>query len=224
MTNLANLKLNEKRTGKYKIITAILIVLMIAAISTACGSSDQQATGGTDSTTAGPLDPNGEIFADGTYIVGKDLQSGLYRVALTDTLTKVGYVERAKDANMELSSILANVSYSGNGYIKILDTDAAIKIKGVEIQPINIEDIVPAIQTEVKGGMYLIGYDLAPGTYDVAITDMATNSGIIQRLSGVSVNPEEILSNDIISKSGTIKIEEGDFAVLIQGVKITLQK
>ncbi len=214
-----NRKSNKSKVSRgYKAAAMILAILLIAGITTACGGTAEKAE------TASILDRNGTIYSDGTYIVGTDLQSGLYRVELMDTLTKNGTIDRSVSEDMSVSNILASISYAGNGYVQILDTDKAVRLKGVDIQPIIADELKPAIQTEAGSGLYLIGYDLAPGTYDVQITDIATNSGIFQRLGSVAMNKEDIITNDIISKAGTITIEDSDYAVYLKGIKITAQK
>lgn len=168
--------------------------------------------------------PKTKKYTTGTYLVGKDIQSGLYRVILKDTITKIGYIERAKDVNMEASSIIANIILTGNGYVEILKTDVAVKLQGVEIEPITLADLKPALQKELTNGIYLVGYDIAPGTYKTEITDTVSKTGYVQRSRSVAMGSEDIIANDLIQGPGYVKIEKGDFAVLLQGVKITLQE
>lgn len=163
-------------------------------------------------------------YSDGKYLVGKDIESGLYKVTLTDNIMKMGYVERAKDINMEVNSIIANIILTGNGYVEILPTDVAVKLQGVEIEPIKIEDIKPDLKAEVSDGIYLVGYDISPGTYKVEVTDTTTNMGYVQRSRSVAMGMDDIIANEIVQGPGYVKIEEGDFAVRLQGVKITLEQ
>lgn len=167
--------------------------------------------------------PKKTTYSNGKYLVGKDIESGLYKVTVTDKIMKMGYVERAKDVNMEFDSIIANIILTGNGYIEILSTDVAVKLQGVKIEPIKIEDLKPDIKKEASDGIYLIGYDLAPGTYKVEVTDTVTEMGYVQRSKSVAMGMDDIIANEIVQGSGYVKIEEGDFAVRLQGVKITLQ-
>ncbi|MDD3174835.1 MAG: hypothetical protein PHF63_14470, partial [Herbinix sp.] len=169
-------------------------------------------------------EPEVTKYSNGKYIVGKDIQSGLYKVTLTDTITKMGYVERAKDLNMEIDSIIANIILTGNGYVEILDSDVAVKLQGVEIEPIDIKSLKPDIKEEATDGIYLINYDLNPGTYKVEVTDTTTKMGYVQRSKSVAMGMDDIIANEIIQGSSYMKIEKGDFAVRLQGVKITLQK
>lgn len=168
--------------------------------------------------------PETKKYSDGKYLVNKDIESGLYRVTLTDSIMRMGYVERAKDLNMELDSILANILLTGDGYIEILSTDVAVKLQGVEIEPIKIKDLKPSIKKEATDGIYLVGYDLAVGTYKVEVTDTTTKMGYVERSKSVAMNSDDIIANEIIQGPGYVKIQKGDFAVRLQGVKITFQK
>jgi hypothetical protein len=178
----------------------------------------------TNAPTAAASKPSVPTYGDGTYLVNKDIASGLYKVTLTDSIMKMGYVERSSDVTMELDSIIANIILTGDGYVEILDTDMAVRLQGVEIQPIDIKTLTPNIQNEVEDGIYLIGYDLAPGTYKVEVTDETSNMGYVERSKSVAMGTDDIIANQIFQGPGYVKIQEGDFAVRLQGVRITLQE
>ncbi len=168
--------------------------------------------------------PTVPTYGDGIYLVNKDIASGLYKVTLTDNIMKMGYVERSSDVTMELDSIIANIILTGNGYVELLDTDMAVRLQGVEIQPIDIKTLTPNIQPEVEDGIYLIGYDLAPGTYKVEVIDETSSMGYVERSKSVAMGTDDIIANQIFQGPGYVKIQEGDFAVRLQGVRITLQE
>lgn len=220
---------------KHKILTFVGAIIIIGSIGSSLGG-EENTTPNTEVTTNNNTDTNNtskntetetkktDTYSDGKYLVGKDIKSGLYKVTLTDTFTKMGYIERAKDLDMELDNIIANIVLSGDGYVEILDTDVAVKLQGVEIEPIKLEELQPSIKSEATDGIYLVGYDLAPGTYKVELTDTVTNMGYVERAKKVSMGMNDIIANEIIQGPSYVKIQEGDFAVRLQGVKITLQK
>ena len=125
---------------------------------------------------------------------------------------------------MGTNDIIANIILTGNGYVEILNTDKAVKLVGVEIEPIKLADLKPALKNEASDGIYLVGYDLAPGTYKVEVTDTTTNMGYVERSKSVAMGINDIIANEIQKGPGYVKIVKGDFAVRLQGVKITLQK
>lgn len=218
--------------GKHKIITGVIVLAVFIKMVSGGGNSATTAPVATKTTTASadtvrvttPATPKVKTYSDGTYLVNKDMASGLYRVTLNDTGMKMGYVERAKDVTMGTDSIIANNLLTGNGYVEILKTDVAVKLQGVTIEPIKIKDLKPAIKTEATDGIYLVGYDLAIGTYKVAVTDTTTKMGYVERSRSVSMGMDDTIANQIVQGSGYVKIVKGDFAVRLQGVKITLQK
>ncbi len=147
----------------------------------------------------------------GIYKVGTDIESGLYKVKLVDFM---GYVERSSSASMDFESIIANNAFTGDGYIKIKDTDAYVKLQGVEINP----DIVEDIKDEVKDGIYLVGIDLLPGTYKVI---PEAGMAYIERAKDVSFEMNDIIANDIFEGQGYVEISETDYAIKVQGATIT---
>jgi hypothetical protein len=165
-----------------------------------------------------------KTYKNGKFLVGKDIEAGLYKVKLTDTIMKIGYIERSKDLEMSIDSILANIILQGDGYLEILDTDVAVKLQGVEIERIELENLIPNIKNEATDGMYLIGYDLAPGTYKVEVTDTTTEMGYVERSSSAAMDMNDIIANEIVQGQSYIEIIESDFLVRLQGVKITKQQ
>jgi DNA-dependent RNA polymerase auxiliary subunit epsilon len=163
-------------------------------------------------------------WGNGTYLVGSDIESGLYRAKVTDQVTKMGYIERASDVSMDFEDIIANVILTGDGYVTIKSTDAAVKLQGVELSQIDLATLEPNLQQSASGGMYLVGYDLAPGTYKVEVTDTTMNMAYVERLSDASMDFENIIANEIFQGQGYVKIQEGDFAVRVQGGTLTLQE
>jgi len=224
--------------GRHKILTGLVIIIAIVAASTS--GKDKPATKETVTTNSSadvtpkaktktetksePAKAKTKTYSDGKYLVNKDIESGLYKVTLKDSIMKMGYVERAKDLDMGVDSILANIILTGNGYIEILKTDVVVKLQGVEIEPIKIKDLKPAIKKEASDGIYLVGYDLAVGTYKTEVTDTVTKMGYVERSKSVAMNASDIIANEIVQGPGYVKIVKGDFAVRLQGVKITLQK
>jgi len=218
-------------------VWAIAIVVIIGiATSQGNGSpnSTAQTANATTSSTASPgIDTKSNAtkqeskepkFGTGQYLVGKDISAGLYKVKLTDTFTKMGYVERSKDLDMSTDSILANIILSGDGYVEIKDTDVAVKLQGVEITPIDIKSLTPNLKNEVSDGIYLVGIDIKPGTYKTEVTDTTTNMGYVERAKAVSMGMNDIIANEVVQGPGYVKVLDTDFAIRVQGAKLTLQK
>jgi hypothetical protein len=126
----------------WKLIALCLVLFLIGlGVGSANGSSDK-AAGGTVTVTGGAPDaetvtetqtetvtekPATEVgglktsFADGTWLVGKDIKPGTYR-----TQAQSGcYWERDRDLSGGLNSIIANDNGNGQAIVKIASTDAA---------------------------------------------------------------------------------------------------
>lgn len=212
---------------RHKILSIIAVIVIIVIISTVGGNKNDLTVPQPSSNNMTPNNTMGTKptkYSDGKYLVEKDIKSGLYKVTLTDKITKMGYIERSKDINMELDNIIANIILTGNGYVEILPSDVAVKLQGVEIEPIKIEDIKPDLKKEVSDGIHLVNYDIAPGTYKVEVIDTTTKMGYVQRSRSVAMGMDDIIANEIVQGPGYVKIEQGDFAVRLQGVKIILQQ
>ena len=129
-----------------KIVKSFLLMLLVFNLVSCSESSSQSATNNTEKSTEEAKVEEVKEFTDGTYMVGTDIPSGLYQVTITDTISNMGYVERSKDVNMEVDSIIANIILTGNGYVEVKDTDKAIKIQGAELKPIKLEELVKNIK------------------------------------------------------------------------------
>ncbi len=162
-------------------------------------------------------------YGDGMYLVGKDIPAGIYKVTLTDSLMKMGYLERLKGVSMTLGDIIANEIVMGDGYLEIKETDFAVRLQGVSISQVILSDLAPSTKAEVSDGVYLVGYDLCPGLYQVNVTDKIMNMGYVERLRGVSMEFGDIISNSIFQGPGYVEVKDGDFAIKVQGAKLQRQ-
>ena len=124
---------------------------------------------------------------------------------------------------LNMSTILANITYTGDGYIKIKSTDAVVKLSGVVITPIHYTNLTPNIKNEVGSGTYLIGIDINPGTYKIEPT-AGSGKAYYARLSSVSMDENDIIKYEFFKNTETITILPTDVAIHIQGAKLTLQK
>ena len=114
-----------------------LLVVLSAFFIFSCGSETNTSTQtsnenqATQEATATEKEPSG--LGDGTYMVGEDIQAGMYKVILSENAMGMGYVERAKSVAMGIEDIIANEALQGNGYVKIEKGDFAVKLQGVKI-------------------------------------------------------------------------------------------
>lgn len=204
---------------KSKKIASMLLCFALVATLVACGGSATESDSPSDSPAPATTSEKAETYGTGTYIVGEDIESGLYRATVGNS--GMAYIERAKDLSMDLDSIIANIILTGDGYVEILSSDKAVSLMDVTLEKIDLETLTPDIKTEVADGIYLVGYDIEPGTYKVEVTDETTGMGYVQRSRSLAMGMDDIIANDIVQGSSYVEVAADDFALNLQGVKIT---
>lgn len=106
------------------------------------------------SAAAEPTNPN--VITAGTYIVGSDIQPGLYRVS--------GYFARL-DAH---HGIIDNDSArSGLVLVRIYPSDSYVEISG-EAMSVEFMPSVDPIASQYRDGTYMVGVDIPPGRYRIS--------------------------------------------------------
>ena len=138
-------------------------------------------------------------ISSGTYIVGSEIQPGMYRVA--------GYWARL-DASMD---IIDNdgVYRDGFGMLNVRDTDAYIEISGAAMPLSATRALDPSVEG-FTGGTYLVNWDIQPGRYRVAGTD---GMAYYARLDANG----EIIDNNISDGDVIVIVAARDWALSITG-------
>ena len=149
-------------------------------------------------------------FGDGTYIVGENLEPGIYR----STGVNLCYWERMSGFGGTFEEIIAN----GNEgtIIEIAASDAGFKTERCG-QWLPLEDTYPDTPaTEFGDGTYEVGTHIEPGRY--------SNSGgdncYYERQSGFSQTFSDIISNDFGSTTAVVEIRESDRGFVTRGCGI----
>ncbi|WP_297994637.1 hypothetical protein [uncultured Clostridium sp.] len=78
------------------------------------------------------LTPKDGVYKDGTYIVGKDIPSGEYKVTVNSNMG-MGYIEVSSDSRGVLNSIITNDNIMEDSYITVQDGQY-LKLSGAEIR------------------------------------------------------------------------------------------
>ena len=158
-----------------------------------------------DTSTTVPTDDElaAATIGSGTYVVPGELQFGFYRVAGGWTVRDAGGAALDADAVDPTS-----VGFS----LLSVGTDAAtVEIDGEAVGL----DFVPVFDPIAEGavqGTYLVGTDVAPGTYRVTAPDGAAAMRLALAESGEWEIIEELAGADV-----TITIEPADFAIRFIG-------
>lgn len=108
---------------------ATLVLAAVALVS--CGDSEPLLIESVEPPTAenatAKSTKNPNTITDGTYEVGQDIKAGKYR---TKGHSNGCYVERLKDLEGDIDSIISNASVEGPGIIVIMKSDAYVKFSG----------------------------------------------------------------------------------------------
>ena len=148
----------------------------------------------------------------GTYRVGADIAPGVYAgLTGTDVLDWCTW-QRLSGVSGDLDDVLAIDIAEGQFYVEIQPTDKYFEI-GCEITP--IEDWPAPAQplTAIGPGTYLVGRDIAPGTYRGKAGSDITDWCTWQRLSGVSGDLDDVLAIDIAEGQFFVDVQTSDYAL-----------
>lgn len=160
-------------------------------------------------------DSNAKIYEPGGYLVGTDLQPGIYKITTTSRIGS--YVERLSGlGNSDDDIIVSKTFYDGGGYIEVLPTDEAIVFTGGTLSLIDYKTYNPTVKTTVSDGVFLVGKDIAPGIYKITCDD--SGLGYFSRLSGLDGTLDNIIDNDIFySGSKYVEVLPTDKALDVTG-------
>ena len=206
--------------------SADVSALQTAAVEAAIVSINQTATASvptnspeptiTPAPTETPIptntpDPN--LINPGTYIVGVDIQAGIYKGFAGEGLTSSCYWERLKDLTGGFESILANENSIGQYYIEVQSNDYALKTDCKLTRLVSIPEHTGEYPQIISAGTYLIGSDIQSGTYKGQGGTDFTSSCYWERLTNVSGGFDSILANDNATGQYYVQVLPSDFAL-----------
>lgn len=141
-------------------------------------------------------------FGSGLKLVGRDIAPGTYR--------SVGggycYWERISALYSASRSIIANEIGDGPWIVTIAATDKAFDSRRCGTWTLDLSPITKSPTEPFGEGMYFVGKDVAPGTWQSDGGDVC----YWERLSGFSGQLRDIKDNDIVAGPTVVTIEPGD--------------
>jgi hypothetical protein len=171
----------------------------------------------TPSTTGAAPPPLAKGFGDGTWLVPADIKPGTFQTTVPDD--SIGcYWQRAKNAEGDVDSILANdnVSPGGHVIVTITKSDKAFKAEGCG-------DWFPAPRSGPKSntineGTWAVGVDIAPGTYSTTVPN-DSNGCYWERTKNLTGDSDSIIANDNVNPGAraTVTIKSADKAFKASG-------
>ena len=184
----------------------------VLTVLAGCSSPTPKATTGTQAPKAGtaaeatPVTeaPKAPLpgFGDGTHAVGKDIQPGTYRAADVPSMC---YWSRQSGFGGSLEEIIANENTSGPTLVTIAPTDVGFETKGCGRWTTDLSPIT-ASRTAFDSGTYVVGTDIAPGTYRSAGGDGCYWA----RLTGFGGTLPEVIANTNATGPTVVTIAASD--------------
>ena len=155
-----------------------------------------------------------DYIKPGTYLVGSEIQPGIYKgIAGTDFFSSC-YWERVSSLSGDLDSILANDNGQGQFYIEVLDSDYAISTN-CEISLVEITNEMPAeFPSSISPGTYIVGRDIQSGMWKGQAGEDSLNSCYWARVKDLTGNLSSIIANDNAVGQYYIQVAESDFALV----------
>lgn len=160
--------------------------------------------------TPTPSPQPGRTYDPGIYVVGDQIQPGLYRSQLGEGAPETCYWARLRDLTESTDSIIAYNSNPGQFYVEVKATDHALQVycSITSLDP-NLPQVA-AFPNRLAPGMYLIGAEILPGQYRGQAGDSPCTW---QLLSGVDGEPGSVISSGKESEEFLVEVLPSDFAL-----------
>jgi hypothetical protein len=176
------------------------------------GATTSTTLAGTATSSAGPATTTTLAegsYSDGMYLVGTDIESGLYKGTVDGG---VGHWEISTDANGE--RFVASGDPAGQFYVKAT-SGYYLRLSGVTIAKAGTTAADPLPSSNIGDGTYRVGYDIAAGWYQGTVND---HMGYWEVSS--DANAQTLVANDYPLAPFTVKVKSGQY-ITLRGVTIT---
>jgi len=167
----------------------------------------------TPTTNPTPTQENTDVIKPGTYIVGTDIQPGIYVGNAGFDLLGSCYWARLSNLSGN-DNINANDNAEGLFYLEVLPTDIALETR-CDITPIDKVPQRGEFLTKLPSGIYIIGRDIEPGIFKGEAGADFLESCYWARLSNVS-GINNILANNNATGQFFIEVLPTDFALQVR--------
>ena len=189
------------------VVVFVLVVALVVNATSGDELSDEAASTAPppSATAAAPTTdtPEPPGFGDGTYLVGTDIQPGLYRTDGTDFCSW----QRLSDLSGDHDAVLAWEFADGQAYVEILPTDVAFSTDDCGRWS-SAPTAVPDVSAGFEDGTYLVNSEIQPGTYR-----SSGGSGCQwQRLSDLTGDYDAVLAWEFADGQAYVEVQPTDVA------------
>lgn len=158
-------------------------------------------------TTSTTLPPGPEpAFGSGIQVVGEDIQPGVYETGLLGEGAFDGcYWERRSGFSGDFDELIANNNAVVHDVVEIMDSDAAFDSNCDAWYALTPLDTPLGV---IPQGKWVVGAHIEAGLYQAEGGDTC----YWERLSGVSGEFDDLITNDLPSGSAIVEISSNDYA------------
>lgn len=156
--------------------------------------------------------PNPNLINPGTYMVGVDIQPGIYRGQAGDSVLGSCYWARLKDLSGSLDALLANDNSIGQFYVEVRSSDFALETH-CELALLDSLSATAEFPQTIQAGTYIVGKDIQPGTYKGQAGNDITTACYWARLANVAGDLNSIIANDNAIGQYYVQVAGSDFAL-----------
>ncbi len=166
-------------------------------------------------TTSEPTSTHSMSIEPGTYLVGTEIDPGIYRGQSEGDLPKgiCGWT-RLKDISGNIDAILGSNTAHGQFYVEIKDSDYAFKTTCKLIPLDSLPNVTQSFPAKFEYGMYLVGRDINAGIYRGIPKDGAKAPCFWERLQNVAGSWDGVIANGHETKEFYVEILKSDFAFI----------
>jgi hypothetical protein len=157
--------------------------------------------------------PNPDLLRPGTYIVGTDIQPGIYKGEGGHNLADSCYWARLKDVSGSMDALIANDNSIGQFYVEVTDSDYAFETHCEVVLLRSLPEPPTEFPQRIAPGMYIVGVDIQPGKYRGQAGTEIFDSCYWARLKDVLGEVGSIIANDNATGQYYVQVQQGDFAL-----------
>ncbi len=157
--------------------------------------------------------PSTSLIRPGTHLVGTDILPGIYRGSAGTGILDSCYWARLSGLTGDLDAVLANDNSIGQFYVEVRESDVALETACQLVALDSLPASTGVFPTTLAPGMYIVGRDIAPGTYRGEAGADILESCYWARLSNLSGDLYSILANDNSNGQFFVQVSQSDFAL-----------
>ena len=162
-------------------------------------------------TAAAAIPMESNPISSGTYIVGVDIAPGLYRGEVPEDAFGCTWKRLSSFRGDSDSVIESDLVTAGQYYIEVVDSDYAAEFT-CPVTAFSTETATPVEDDDTKLGVYIVGFDIAPGLYRGEVPEDAFGC-TWKRLSSFRGDSDSVIESDLVTTGQYyIEVVDSDYA------------